>query len=169
MRSYHHVLDEWLESEVKPHLHGQSFLIRYADDAVLAFANEQDARRVLEVLPKCFERFGLKLHPSKTRLVCFKPLRHGKEARSFAPLGFTHYWGKSRTGRGPSSARRPVTVCLGRWEVSVSGAESIGMCRYASNTSNSVFSVGVAELSTSCRSPRAYRVGDFGSPYTPTR
>jgi RNA-directed DNA polymerase len=95
----HHVLDDWFEEEVKPRLCGRSFLIRYADDAVLAFANERDARRVLEVLPKRFERFGLSLHPNKTRLVSFKPPQQGRQAETFDLLGFTHYWAKSRTGR----------------------------------------------------------------------
>jgi group II intron reverse transcriptase/maturase len=96
----HHVLDEWFEDEVKSRLLGQGFLIRYADDAVWVFANEQDARRVLEVLPKRFERFGLELHPSKTRLVYFKPPRDGRQDETFDLLGFTHYWGKSRAGGG---------------------------------------------------------------------
>jgi retron-type reverse transcriptase len=67
----HYVLDEWFEREVKPRLRGQAFLIRYADDFVMAFANEEDARRVLEVLPKRFAKYGLTLHPDKTRLVPF--------------------------------------------------------------------------------------------------
>jgi RNA-directed DNA polymerase len=54
---------------------------------------------VLEVLPKRFERFGLTLHPSKTRLVYFKPPQQGRQAETFDLLGFTHYWAKSRTGR----------------------------------------------------------------------
>lgn len=85
----HHVLDVWFEVDVKPRLVASS-LLRYADDAVLVFANEQDARRVLEVLPKRFARFGLELHPEKTRLVGFRPggARSGQELRSawFHPL-----------------------------------------------------------------------------------
>jgi len=97
----HHVLDEWFEGEVRPRLRGSSFMLRYADDAVLAFANEHDARRVLAVLPKRFGRFGLELHPTKTCLVEFKPPRADAAAEhgSFDLLGFTHYWGKSRQGR----------------------------------------------------------------------
>ena len=92
------VLDEWFEHEVKPRLRGRAFSVRFADDAVLAFSQEADARRVLEVLPKRFERFGLKLHPSKTRLVRFRPHREHR-AETFDFLGFTLYWGKSRRGR----------------------------------------------------------------------
>lgn len=93
----HYVLDEWFEKEVKPRLRGKVFTVRFADDAVLAFNNEADARRVLEVLPKRFARFGLVLHPTKTRLVRFRPFR-GQRAETFDFLGFTHYWGKSRRG-----------------------------------------------------------------------
>jgi group II intron reverse transcriptase/maturase len=101
----HEVLDQWFEHEVKPRLRGRAVMVRYADDALLAFAREDDARRVLEVLPKRFERFGLTLHPEKTRLVDFRsPPRSGgtggsQRERSFDLLGFTHYWGRSRTGR----------------------------------------------------------------------
>jgi group II intron reverse transcriptase/maturase len=95
----HEVLDSWFTREVQPRLVGRSSLLRYADDAVLVFANESDARRVLEVLAKRFERFGLTLHPEKTRLVRFYPPRGDRAGGSFDLLGFTHYWGKSRRGR----------------------------------------------------------------------
>ena len=64
----HYVLDTWFEREVQPRLAGRAFLIRYADDFVIAFSNESDARRVMEVLPKRFGKYGLILHPEKTRL-----------------------------------------------------------------------------------------------------
>lgn len=101
----HKVLDEWFEAEVKPRLRGQAVLIRFADDFVLVFQLEADARRVLEVLPKRFGKYGLCLHPDKTRLVHFERPRRKAEPpggqpheqpRSFDFLGFTHYWGKSR-------------------------------------------------------------------------
>jgi RNA-directed DNA polymerase len=97
----HEVLDAWFEREVKPRLKGRAFLIRYADDAVLGFSLEEDARRVLEVLPKRFARYGLTLHPEKTRLLRFAPKRHGDDddPGTFDFLGFTHYWGKSRKDR----------------------------------------------------------------------
>lgn len=94
----HHVLDQWFEQEVKPRLQGRASMIRYADDGVLVFSNEQDARRVLEVLPKRFARYGLELHPSKTRLVHFTPRRDEDSSGTFDLLGFTHYWGKSQRG-----------------------------------------------------------------------
>lgn len=100
----HYVLDEWFEREVKPRLQG-AFLIRYADDFVMGFACEADARRVLEVLPKRFGKYGLTLHPDKTRLVPFvrpsgRPGSAGGGPRpgTFDLLGFTHYWDRSRRG-----------------------------------------------------------------------
>jgi len=102
----HKVLDEWFEATVRPRLNGQASLIRFADDFVLVFELEADARRVLDVLPKRFGRYGLRLHPDKTRLVRFerprktepdRTQRH-EEPRSFDFLGFTHYWEKSRRG-----------------------------------------------------------------------
>ena len=103
----HYVLDVWFEREVKPRLRGRAFLIRYADDFVIGFACEEDARRVLSVLPKRFGKYGLTLHPDKTRLVPFRrpsqapdreDFRRGSRPGTFDLLGFTHYWGRSRTG-----------------------------------------------------------------------
>jgi group II intron reverse transcriptase/maturase len=103
----HEVLDAWFEAEVKPRLAGEAFLIRFADDFVLIFQQESDARRVLEVLPKRFGKYGLSLHPAKTRLVRFEqPDRKSEpgraqpqwEPRSFDLLGFTHFWERSRRG-----------------------------------------------------------------------
>lgn len=97
----HDVLDVWFEHEVKPRLRGRAFLVRYADDFVMLFEDEGDARRVLAVLPKRFGKYGLRLHPEKTRLVPFQRPR-GRKAiprpGTFDLLGFTHYWGRSRKG-----------------------------------------------------------------------
>ena len=65
----HEVLDQWFEHEVKPRLRGRAFEVRYADDAVLVFEHEDDARRVLGVLAKRLEKYGLRLHRDKTRMV----------------------------------------------------------------------------------------------------
>ena len=104
----HYVLDVWFEEVVKPRLAGEAFLIRFADDFAIGFRCEADARRVMEVLPKRFEKFGLTVHPEKTRLVCFErpsPSTGDNDSDSgkgssgtFDLLGFTHYWGKSRKG-----------------------------------------------------------------------
>ena len=109
----HHVLDEWFEIEVKPLLKGKSLLVRFADDAIMAFDNIVDAQRVLAVLGKRLARFGLTLHPDKTRLVDFRPhmtesARHPEtDGTNFDFLGFTHVWGRSRNGK---SMVRQVTA-----------------------------------------------------------
>jgi len=99
----HYVLDTWFERDVRPRLTGSVHLIRYADDFVIVFANESDARRVMEVLPKRFGRYGLTLHPEKTRLIAFNPPddkgSSGGRPGTFDLLGFTHFWGKSRRGQ----------------------------------------------------------------------
>jgi group II intron reverse transcriptase/maturase len=97
----HEVLDEWYVSEVKPRMQGRSFLIRWADDFIMGFECETDARRVMEVLPKRFERYKLELHPEKTALIPFGRPRNDTEGRSrgtFDFLGFTFHWCKSRQG-----------------------------------------------------------------------
>ena len=95
----HEVLDLWFHREVLPRLRGAAFLVRYADDFVIAFEREDDARRVSDVLPRRLSRYGLKLHPEKTRLLDFRsPWTRGSDPLSFDLLGFTHYWGKSRRG-----------------------------------------------------------------------
>jgi group II intron reverse transcriptase/maturase len=93
----HEVLDVWFEREVKPRLVGKALLVRYADDFVISFARETDARRVMAVLAKRFAKFGLTLHPEKTRLVNFqRPTYNGTAHGSFELLGFMHFWGRSR-------------------------------------------------------------------------
>ena len=100
----HAVLDRWFEDDVKPRMRGGATLVRFADDFVMTFAYHDDARRVLEVLGKRLGRFGLTIHPDKTRFVDFRPERRGgthpdcKEP-PFDFLGFTHTWVKSRRGK----------------------------------------------------------------------
>lgn len=98
----HEVIDKWWVEEVLPRLRGKAFLVRFADDLVMVFSDEQEARKVQEVLPKRVERFCLTLHPEKTRLVPFqRPSWNGggPKSGSFDFLGFTHFWGASRKGR----------------------------------------------------------------------
>ncbi len=102
----HYVLDEWFEQEVKPRLRGRAYEVRYCDDFILCFQYREDAQRVLRVLHQRFARYGLELHPEKTRLIEFG--RHaaaharrrgeGKPA-TFDFLGFTHMGARSRRGR----------------------------------------------------------------------
>ena len=99
----HHVLDRWFENEVKPRLRGRALLVRYADDFAIAFEEPGDAERVMDVLPRRMERFGLTLHPEKTRIVPFRrpprSQKRGKGPRTFDFLGFTLYWRRTRGGR----------------------------------------------------------------------
>lgn len=97
----HEVLDQWFEFVVKPRLGDNSFMIRYADDVVICFTSVDDACRVLDVLPKRLERYGLSLNKQKTKMLHFKPPQDGGgrgAAESFDLLGFTHYWAISRRG-----------------------------------------------------------------------
>lgn len=98
----HAILDEWFAQVVQPRLRGRSFLIRFADDFVIVCASEKDARRVLEVLPKRLAKYGLTLHPEKTRLIRFRqPEATSQKADGNGTLdflGFTHHWTRSRRG-----------------------------------------------------------------------
>jgi group II intron reverse transcriptase/maturase len=115
----HKVLDEWFVKEVRPRLAGRAVLVRYADDFVIACSLESDARRVMGVTPKRFGKYGLTLHPEKTRLVRFQRpssadgYKRGNRSGSFDLLGFTHYWGKSRRGH-PVIKRRTARNRLRR-------------------------------------------------------
>jgi group II intron reverse transcriptase/maturase len=97
----HEVLDEWFLKTVRPRLKGKAFLIRYADDAVIGCELKDDAERIMKVLPLRFAKYGLTIHPEKTRLVDFRKPEESshKGDGSFTFLGFTHYWGRSRKGR----------------------------------------------------------------------
>jgi group II intron reverse transcriptase/maturase len=101
----HFVLDEWFENEVKPRLKGAAYEIRFADDAVLCFQYKEDAEKVMEVLPKRFAKYGLTIHPEKTRLLEFgryaeeNAKRQGKKPATFDFLGFTHVCARSRRGK----------------------------------------------------------------------
>ena len=102
----HHVLDTWFESTAKPKLRGEAFMVRYADDFVIVCAIQSDAEKLMAVLPKRFGKYGLTLHPEKTRLVRFtKPpfISRGHDddegPGTFDLLGFTHYWARAYRGR----------------------------------------------------------------------
>jgi len=109
----HYVLDLWFEQEIVPRMRGQTRLIRYCDDFVVAFEHEEDARRVMVVLGKRFQRFGLKLHPDKTRLLPFnRPSGpKGKGTATFDFLGFTVHWTRTRRGGwGPRFKTRKASL-----------------------------------------------------------
>jgi RNA-directed DNA polymerase len=118
----HYVLDTWFRQEVQPRLRGSAHLVRYADDFVILFTEESDARRVMEVLPKRFGKYGLALHPDKTRLIPFRRPPYKATGKgggatdrpgTFDLLGFTHYWGRALTG-GWAVKRKTVSKRLGR-------------------------------------------------------
>jgi RNA-directed DNA polymerase len=101
----HYILDEWFEEVVKPRLKGEAYEIRFADDAILCFERKEDAEKVMSVLPKRFEKYGLALHPEKTRLIEFgrdaarNAKKQGKKPATFDFLGFTHICARSRKGK----------------------------------------------------------------------
>jgi hypothetical protein len=100
----HYVLDQWFAREVQPHLKGRAYVVRDADDFVIGFTEDEDARRVMDVLPKRFGKYGLTIHPDKTRLVPFRKPQgarkgpDGKGPGTFDFLGFTHFWARSPEG-----------------------------------------------------------------------
>jgi RNA-directed DNA polymerase len=97
----HHVLDEWYVKTVKPRLKGRSFLIRFADDFTIGCELEEDAKRIMEALPKRFAEFNLAINSEKTKLVSFRKPDHKDRTKgngTFDFLGFTHYWAKSLRG-----------------------------------------------------------------------
>lgn len=102
----HHVLDLWVKAWRKKRAHGDVMIVRYADDAVLGFEHREEAERFLEQLRERLQKFGLELHPEKTRLIEFG--RYAAERRNkrgegkpetFNFLGFTHICGRNhKTG-----------------------------------------------------------------------
>jgi RNA-directed DNA polymerase len=98
----HYVLDKWFEEVVKPRLRSEAHEIRFADDAILCFHYREDAEKVKNVLSKRFAKYGLTLHPEKTRLVEFgryaeeRAKRQGKKPSTFDFLGLTHICANSR-------------------------------------------------------------------------
>jgi len=97
----HVVLDKWFATRVNPAGTGRSFMVRFADDAVLGFEHRSDAERFLKAIPLRFEQFGLQLNMDKTKMVPYERPRYndnGSKPGTFGFLGFTYYWGKSRSG-----------------------------------------------------------------------
>jgi group II intron reverse transcriptase/maturase len=121
----HHVLDQWFERDVLPRMKGKAHLIRFADDFAIGFEREDDAKRVMGVLGRRFERYGLRLHPEKTRLLPFtRPGTRepkGKGPATFDLLGFTIYWRRSRTGswvpgfKTRTARLRKAVVAIADW------------------------------------------------------
>jgi len=93
----HYVLDLWFEKVVKQHLEGEAYLYRYADDFVVLFQYEDDAKRFYEVLLKRLGKFKLSVAEDKTRIIPFGRYKGTKETFDF--LGFTHINARTRTDK----------------------------------------------------------------------
>jgi group II intron reverse transcriptase/maturase len=93
----HYALDLWFENKVKPNLKGQAYLIRYADDFIIMFQYENEAKLVYEALKERLKKFSLELEETKTRIIPFGRYKGRKEVFEF--LGFLHYNSKTRTGK----------------------------------------------------------------------
>ncbi len=101
----HYVLDLWANQWRERHARGSVIIVRYADDFVMGFQSQVDAERFLRELQARMEKFGLQLHPEKTRLIEFgryaaerREKRGDGKPQSFNFLGFTHCCGKTRKG-----------------------------------------------------------------------
>jgi len=101
----HYALDLWANQWRKRHARGEVYIVRYADDFVMGFQYQQDARAMREALASRLAKFGLELHPDKTRVLRFGRFarqdgeRDGqKRPETFDFLGFTHIAGLSRRG-----------------------------------------------------------------------
>ena len=97
----HYAIDVWIEETVKPTSKGTVGLFRYADDAVICCQYDEDAKLIKNALGKRLEEFKLKLNEEKTKLVPFNKVEadRGIKQGTFDFLGFTFYWGHSKTGR----------------------------------------------------------------------
>jgi len=123
----HYILDLWFERRIKPGLKGYARQIRYADDFIIGFQSEREAKRFTEALRARLARFGLKLAEAKSRIIEFGRYRWqtacglGKRLATFDFLGITHYCDRSRTGGfrlGRKTARtrlRRALLAVNEW------------------------------------------------------
>ena len=123
----HYGLDLWFEKAVKPRVRGVCKLVRYADDFICMVQYKDEAEQIERALRKRFEKFGLELHPNKTRVISFgryereNAVKGKLRANTFDFLGFTHYCGISRKGNfivGRKTSRKKFRIkCieLNRW------------------------------------------------------
>jgi group II intron reverse transcriptase/maturase len=116
----HEVLDTWFAEVVRAYCRGNVVMYRYADDFVIGFELQEDAEKIMRVLPKRFARYGLEINEEKTRLVDFRrprwgydPQKHGPKPDTFSFLGFTIYWGKTWKG-GHTIKRKTETKRMTR-------------------------------------------------------
>lgn len=101
----HYVLDEWFEKTVKKHVRGYCELVRYADDFVCVVRYETEAKRIERGLKNRFKKYGLEIHPTKSRRISFGHFerqnaeKQNRKPNTFDFLGFTHYCDVSRRGK----------------------------------------------------------------------
>ncbi len=101
----HYIIDLWFEKKIKKGLKGFSQLTRYADDFVVCFQYEKEAKEFSNELRERLNKFGLKLAANKSRVIEFgryaleNTKRKGKKRETFNFLGFTFYCAKSRSGK----------------------------------------------------------------------
>ena len=115
----HYVLDTWFEKTVKSHVIGYCEIVRYADDFVCVVRYADDARRIERGLKNRFNKYGLEIHPTKSRKISFgrfereNAKRQSRRANTFDFLGFTHYCDRSRKGNfkvGRKTSRKKYTA-----------------------------------------------------------
>jgi group II intron reverse transcriptase/maturase len=102
----HYVFDWWAQWWRERHAHGDVIIVRFADDFVAGFEHQADAQQFLSDLRERFAKFGLELHPGKTRLIEFgrnaaraRAARGDRKPETFDFLGFTHMCGQTKNGR----------------------------------------------------------------------
>ena len=118
----HYALDLWFKSERKSRkIGGESYIVRYADDFVVCFEHREEAERFLQDLRARLKKFGLRLHPDKTRLIEFgryaernRRARREGRPKTFDFLGFTHYCRTTRKGHF-GLGRKPIAKRLARF------------------------------------------------------
>lgn len=93
----HFVLDLWVENFIKPRCNGEIYYVRYADDFILMFQHENEAKAFLKVLEKRLAKFHLETEPTKTRIIPFGRYKGNKDNFDF--LGFTFINSKTRGGK----------------------------------------------------------------------
>lgn len=115
----HYILDLWFERKIRPGLKGYARQIRYADDFIIGFQSEREAKRFTEALRARLAKFGLKLAEAKSRIIEFgryrwqTACRTGKRLATFDFLGITHYCDRTRTG-GFKLGRKTARIRLRR-------------------------------------------------------
>ena len=123
----HEVLDVWFAEMIAPRCRGRVMLIRYADDFIIGCEREDDARRIMQVLPLRFAKYGLEINAEKTTMVRFERPRWnspldgtGQKPGTFGFLGFVHFWGKTWKGghtiKRKTAGKRLSRVLSSLWE-----------------------------------------------------